>query len=62
MGVQGLALLALCVVRGAGTEPRNESHALVASRRRLNDQYAQIAKLTAADAAASEAVSLAVSA
>ena len=51
MGVQGLALLALCVVRGAGTEPRNASHALV-GRRRLDDQFAQIAKLTASDAAA----------
>ena len=55
MGVQGLALLALCVVRGAGTEPRNASHALAAGRRRLNDQYAQIAKLVAGDAAAGDA-------
>ena len=52
MGVQGFALLALLCA--AGTEPRNESHALVAGRRRLNDQYAQIAKLTASDAAASD--------
>ena len=49
MGVQGLALLAL-LCAGAGTEPRNASHALV--RRRLSDQYAQIAKLVASDAAA----------
>ena len=52
MGVQGLALLALLCA--AGTEPRNASHALVAGRRRLNDQYAQIAKLTAADGAAGD--------
>ena len=52
MGVQGLALLALLCA--AGTEPRNESHALVAGRRRLSDQYAQIAKLVAGDAAQSD--------
>ena len=36
-----MALLALCVVRGAGTEPRNASHALVAGRRRLSDAAAR---------------------
>ena len=53
MGVQGLALLAL-LCAGAGTEPKNASHALVAGRRRLSDQYAQIAKLVASDAAAGD--------
>ena len=52
MGVQGLALLAL-LCAGAGTEPKNASHALV-GRRRLSDQYAQIAKLVAGDAAQSD--------
>ena len=57
-----MALLALLCA--AGTEPRNASHALARSalpsrqlagdRRRLSDQYAQIAKLTAADAAAGD--------
>ena len=61
MGLQSLVLL-LCAVRGA--EPKNASLALArsaplpqrlaAGRRRLSDQYAQIAKLTAADAAAGD--------
>ena len=53
MGVQGLALLAL-LCAGAGTEPKNASHALIADRRRLSDQYLQIAKLVAGDAAADD--------
>ena len=53
MGVQGLALLALFCA-GAGTEPKNASHALAAGRRRLNDQYPQIAKLVASDPAAGD--------
>ena len=57
MGLQSLVLL-LCAVRGA--EPKNASLALArsaplpqrlaAGRRRLSDQYAQIAKLAASDA------------
>ena len=62
MGLQSLALL-LLALRGAATdrrEPQNASLALVRSapsfrqltgdRRRLSDQYAQIAKLAASDA------------
>ena len=58
MGLQSLVLL-LCAVRGA--EPKNASLALArsaplpqrlaAGRRRLSDQYAQIAKLAASDGA-----------
>ena len=61
MGLQSLVLL-LCAVRGA--EPENASLALVrsaplpqrlaAGRRRLSDQYAQMEKLVAADAASGD--------
>ena len=61
MGLQSLVLL-LCAVRGA--EPENASLALVrsaplpqrlaAGRRRLSDQYAQMEKLAASDAAAND--------
>ena len=57
MGLQSLVLL-LCAVRATEREPKNASLALarsaplpLAADRRLSDQYAQITKLAASDAA-----------